>query len=291
MHPVAGGTPITVSRMRASRFPYAGWLGPSERDPAVVAGSEARGIHLEVLLVLGVSLGASAIWSVLRIIERMTRGQPLGQQTTAMNNAVTPDRPWLDLAYQLTGIALALVPVALALFLMGRLHRPAVDVSAGRFIGFDRREPKRDAAHGLALAAVIGIPGLGLYLLAKAIGVNTQVAAANLTDVWWSAPVLVLAAIQNAVLEEVIMVGYLFTRWRQVGWSWPLVIGLSALIRGTYHLYQGFGGFVGNVAMGLILGLFFVRTRRVMPLVVAHTLLDVVAFVGYTVLRARGVSL
>jgi membrane protease YdiL (CAAX protease family) len=109
--------------------------------------------------------------------------------------------------------------------------------------------------------------------------------------VWWSAPVLVLAAIENAVLEEVIMIGYLFTRWRQIGWSWPLVIGLSAAIRGTYHLYQGFGGFIGNLAMGLILGLFFLRTRRVMPLVIAHTLLDVVAFVGYTVLRARGVSL
>jgi membrane protease YdiL (CAAX protease family) len=208
-----------------------------------------------------------------------------------MNNAVTPDRPWLDLAYQLVGIALPLVPVLLALYLMNRLHRPAVDVSAGRFIGLDRTQPRRDALHGMVLAAVIGIPGLGLYLLAKAIGVNTQVSAANLADVWWSAPVLVLAALENAILEEVIMVGYLFTRWRQIAWSWPVVIGVSALIRGTYHLYQGFGGFVGNLAMGVILGLFFLRTRRVMPLVVAHTLLDVVAFVGYTILTARGLSL
>lgn len=240
---------------------------------------------------LGVSLGASAIWSVLRIIERLTRAQPLAQQTATMNNAVTPDRPWLDLAYQLVGIALPLVPVLLALYLLSRLHRPAVDVAAGRFIGLDRTQPGRDALHAVALAAGIGIPGLGLYLIAKAIGVNTQVAAANLSDVWWSGPVLVLAAIENAVLEEVIMVGYLFTRWRQIGWSWPLVIGLSALIRGTYHLYQGFGGFVGNIAMGLILGVFFLRTRRVLPLVIAHSLLDIVAFIGYTVLRAHGVSL
>jgi len=115
--------------------------------------------------------------------------------------------------------------------------------------------------------------------------------ARNGEAVWWSAPVLVLAAIENAALEEVIMVGYLFTRWRQSGWSWPLVIGLSALIRGSYHLYQGFGGFAGNIVMGLVLGLVFVRTRRVMPLVVCHALLDTVAFVGYSVLRARGVSI
>ncbi len=277
--------------MRATRFPYAAALGPSERDPVVVDQGERRDIRNEALLVLGVSLGASAIWSLLRIIERLTRAEPLRQQTTAMNNAVTPDRPWLDLAYQLVGIALPLVPVLLALYLLNRLHRPVVDVSAGRFIGLDRTQPGRDAVHGVALAALIGIPGLGLYLVAKAIGINTQVSAANLADVWWSAPVLVLAALENAILEEVIMVGYLFTRWRQLAWSWPLVIGVSAVIRGTYHLYQGFGGFVGNLAMGVILGLFFVRTRRVMPLVVAHTLLDVVAFVGYTILTARGLRL
>ena len=79
--------------------------------------------------------------------------------------------------------------------------------------------------------------------------------------------------------------------WTNTAGRWPVVIGLSALARGTYHLYQGFGGFVGNIVMGVVLGLVFVRTRRVMPLVVCHALLDIVAFVGYTVLRARGVTL
>jgi len=36
--------------------------------------------------------------------------------------------------------------------------------------------------------------------------------------------------------------------------------------------------------MGLLFGWYYVRTRRVLPLVVAHTALDVVAFVGYTLL-------
>ena len=134
------------------------------------------------------------------------------------------------------------------------MHRPAVDVRAGRFIGLDRSQPGRDLLRGVGLAALIGLPGLAFYFFAKAIGINTQVSAANLEAVWWSGPVLVLAAIENAVLEEVIMVGYLFTRWRQIGWSWPLVIGLSAVIRGSYHLYQGFGGFAGNIVMGLVLG-------------------------------------
>lgn len=83
------------------------------------------------------------------------------------------------------------------------------------------------------------------------------------------------------------MVGYLFTRWTQAGWSTWTIILTSAVVRGGYHLYQGLGGFVGNIAMGVILGYVYTRTRRVMPLVIAHTLLDVVAFVGYAVLADR----
>ena len=77
------------------------------------------------------------------------------------------------------------------------------------------------------------------------------------------------------------MIGYLFTRLRQLNWPIIGVIAFSAVIRGSYHLYQGFGGFVGNMIMGVVFGLIYLRWKRVGPLVVAHTLLDVVAFVGY----------
>lgn len=235
-----------------------------------------RTLHTETVLVLGVSLGASAIWAVLSILRKLTAETPLSAQTTRMNTSSAPDRPWLDLAYQLAGIAIALVPVVLALHLLGReLARPA------RLQGFDLTRPGRDLLLGVVLAAGIGIPGLGLYLAARELGLNTTIAAANLPSVWWAVPVLILASVQNAVLEEVLMVGYLFTRWAQAGWTTIAIIVTSALVRGSYHLYQGFGGFIGNVAMGLILGWVYARTRRVMPLVIAHTVLDVVAFVGY----------
>jgi membrane protease YdiL (CAAX protease family) len=247
---------------------------------APATATSRRTLVTETVLVLGVSLGASAIWSLLSLVNKLTQHRALNQQTTAMNSSVTPDRPWLDLAYQLVGIVLALVPVALALHLLRR-DRP----DATRAIGFDLRQPGRDLLRGMLLAAAVGLPGLGLYLAAKGLGFNTTIAAANLTDHWWTIPVLVLAAAQNAVLEEVVMVGYLFTRWLRAGWSLPAVMLASALIRGSYHLYQGFGGFLGNAVMGLAFGWVYTRTRRVGPLVVAHTLLDVVAFVGYALLK------
>ena len=83
------------------------------------------------------------------------------------------------------------------------------------------------------------------------------------------------------------MIGYLITRLRQLGWSENRSVVAQALLRGSYHLYQGLGGFVGNVAMGLLFGWLFRRWGRVMPFVVAHTLLDVGAFVGYAVLAGR----
>jgi len=263
----------------AASLPSSGQVGPPGPGPS---DRPRRALVTETVLVLGVSLGASAVYSVLSLIDKLTLPVALSKQTTAMNSSVTPDRPWLDLTYKLVQILIALVPVALAVHLLDRDAPGAV-----HRIGVDLRRPWSDLWRGAALAAVVGIPGLGLYAAARAFGVNTTVAAANLTDQWWTIPVLVLAAAENAVLEEVVMIGYLLTRWRQAGWgTWGPIL-VSATIRGSYHLYQGFGGFVGNLVMGALFGWVYTRTRRVGPLIVAHTLLDVVAFVGYSLLHGH----
>lgn len=264
------------------------------REPAPAGTSHAvappraalpRSVLLgETVLVLGVSLGASAVYALLSLIRKLTDTVALNAQTTAMNSAITPDRPWLDLAYQLTGIAVGVMPALLAIHLLRR-DGPGTWAQAWATVGADARRPAYDLGRGVLLAAAVGLPGLGLYLVARAVGLNTTIAAANPSPTWWAIPVLVLAAIQNAVLEEVVMVGYLFTRWRQAGWSAPVIVGVSAVIRGSYHAYQGFGGFVGNVAMGVIFGVIYRRTGRLGPLIVAHALLDIVAFVGYILVR------
>lgn len=248
---------------------------------------------LEVLLVLGVSLGESAVYSALRIVDLMTRPEPLAQQTTRINESVAPDRPWLDLAYQLANLAFPLVPVVLALYLLAIAAGPPVWPGddrlrgPGQRVGFDLTRPGFDVGRGFLVFAGIGIPGLAFYLLARQIGINTNVQPANLAENWWTVPVYVLAAAMNGVVEEVVMLGYLFVRLRQLDWSWWLIVVVSALIRGSYHLYQGFGGFLGNVVMGLAFGVLFLRWRRVGPLVVAHTLLDIAAFVGYAALAGQ----
>ena len=231
---------------------------------------------------LGVSLGASGVYSIVTIIARLTAGRPLAEQTATLNPSLAPGRPWLDFTLQLLNIFFALVPALLAVHLLWRdPGEPAPT------LGLDRRRPWFDLGTGAGLAAVIGIPGVGLYLAARAAGVNATVVPAALPDVWWAVPVLILAAAQNAILEEVVVVGYLITRLRQLAWRVPAAVATSALLRGSYHLYQGFGAFIGNAVMGVVFALFFLRTKRLWPLIIAHTLLDVGAFVGYTLLSDR----
>jgi membrane protease YdiL (CAAX protease family) len=240
-----------------------------------------RVIRAEILLVLALSLGASAAYSIVSFIAKLTAEAPLSSQTTALNPSQSA-RPWLDLTYQLLGIAVGVVPALLCVHLLRRDRDDALPA-----LGLDGRRPGFDLAWGAVLAAAIGIPGLGLYVVAKAAGVNTTVAAANLPDIWWAVPVLILAAAQNAVLEEVVMVGYLMTRLRELGWGTAQAVAFSSLLRGSYHVYQGVGGFVGNAVMGVVLCAFFLRTRRLWPLIIAHLILDVVAYLGYTALADR----
>jgi membrane protease YdiL (CAAX protease family) len=237
-----------------------------------------RRMVTEIWIVLGLSLGQSAVYSIISLAAKLTAGRPLAQQTSTLN-ASRATREYVDLAYQIAGIVFALVPVALALWLLSEGGRSAV-----RRIGFDRTQPFRDLAFGAGLAALIGLPGLGLYAIGRALDLTTTIVPAALNAHWWTVPVLILAAVKNAVLEEVIAVGYLMTRLEALGWPAWAQTGASAVLRGSYHLYQGIGPFLGNALMGVVFAEWFRRKGRVMPLVVAHTILDVVAFVGYELL-------
>lgn len=239
-----------------------------------------RALRNEILLVLGVSLGASAIYAILDIINRLSIAKPLAQQNATIVTSQAPNH-WIDLAYQLVGIGFAVVPALLAVHLLNRTG------DAASILGLRPRRPGFDALTGFGLAALIGVPGLGLYLAARAIGINATVVPTALPRVWWAVPILVLSAIQNAVLEEFVVVGYLVTRLAELGWQVPAVVITSALLRGSYHLYQGFGGFIGNVIMGVIFALFYLRFRRVAPLVIAHATIDTVSFVGYALLHGH----
>lgn len=283
------GWPFGQNPSRFHALSAWGWFtsGMSSVDAAstnaALTRRQRRRIGVEIWIVLGLSLGRSAVNAIITIISRLTAEAPLRDQATSINNSAS-ERPYLDLTLQLISIAFALVPVALALYLLSEPGRSAL-----ARIGLNRAKPLRDLGLGFALAAAIGLPGLGFYALGRLMGITVQIQASNIDQYWWTIPVLILLAVKNALLEEVIVVAYLLEKLRELRWAPVYAIAVSALLRGSYHLYQGFGPFLGNVVMGVVFGWFYQSRfgrRRVMPLVIAHTLLDVVAFVGYALIPA-----
>jgi len=232
-----------------------------------------RRLSAEVWIVLGLSLGQAAVYAIVSLVVALSNG-PL-RDAIASLNANRSDLPWLDITLQLLFIGFALVPVALAIYLL------AIDGRPFQRLGLDRGRPVRDLLQGAAIAVAIGVPGLGLYAAGRALGITAEVVPVPEHVYAWTIPILILSALENAIVEEVIAVGYLLSRLRDLSWGPWAAVAASAALRGTYHLYQGFGPALGNAVMGLLFAWWFMRTRRLLPLIAAHALLDIVAFVGY----------
>jgi membrane protease YdiL (CAAX protease family) len=258
------------------------------------SGLDALGrsrVRREIAIVLGLSLGASGVLSFVQLLENLTAPGGLSNQTATLVASYSP-RSLFDLTYQLLYIAIDLVPVLLAVHLLSASPdgAPGLLRTGWDRIGMglrSRHDVGSNAAWGVLIAVCIGLPGLGLVYLARDLGINASIVPDALNSHWWTIPVLVLSALENALLEEVVVVGFLVTRLRELGRPAPVAVAISAVVRGSYHLYQGFGGFLGNAVMGLIFGTWFVKRRSVLSLFVAHAIMDSVAFVGYALLKNR----
>jgi uncharacterized protein len=248
---------------------------PSDADGQL---AERRALRVELAIVLSVTFGLSAVTALLQLADSVLRN--LSAQRIPLN----PRRSYfdlIDLGLNATVAAQLVAWGGLGLYLLWRSG-----LSPAR-IGLARLQWRPDLAGGVGLAALIGLPGLGLYLAARALRINASVIPSGLSDTWWRVPMLVLVAFADGWAEEIIVVGYLLTRLGQLGVGARAALVCSSLLRGTYHLYQGFGAGLGNVAMGLVFGYAWQRTGRLWPLVIAHGLIDTVAFAGYALLAGH----
>lgn len=225
----------------------------------------------EFWLTLMVSLGASTIYSILSLLRKITSEQGLAGSSTTINRPLA-EVEWLDFISQLSSISLSLVPVLLALYFL-RLD--------GISIGLIPKS--KDFLLGLGLPLLIGIPGIGLYVLAVQLGLTAKVIPSALGDYWWTPIILVLAALRAGLQEEVIAVAFFAKKLKLIRPEITVlaVVILSSLFRASYHLYQGFSAFLGNFLMGLVFAYLFFRVKRVAPLVIAHTTMNTAVFLGY----------
>lgn len=228
-----------------------------------------RALHAEILVVLAVTFGTSALSALVRLVAVLAEG-PLRDQPVELNTALS-DNPWFNAALHVIRVVSLLSWGALAWYL---LRRDGIRGMPGRMRW-------RDWGWGAGLAALIGVPGLALYIVGVLAGFGRPIDPAAMGVTLGTAVPLLGWAAANAVAEELVVVGWLATRLRQLSWGPVAIVAASAVLRGLYHLYQGVGAGVGNLLMGIIFTALFLRTGRVWPLVAAHFLIDAVAFLGY----------
>lgn len=256
-------------------------------DSGQLPGSDRRALKWEIVLVLAVTFGASGIRAALRLLESATAPEDLNDQSTTLN-ARQSTLPWIDPVLQLISSGVLVAWGGLAVFLL-LCHVPPRLAGAGRpatspALSLVLRPTRRDILPGVGLAALIGLPGLAFYVAAVKLNLSKQVMASGLDTSVGDLLLLVVNAWANGFAEEFIVVAWLVSRLRQLRVPWVWVFVASSVLRGSYHLYQGYSAGLGNIVMGLVFVYFFRRTGRVWPLVIAHGVIDTVAFVGYQVI-------
>jgi membrane protease YdiL (CAAX protease family) len=98
--------------------------------------------------------------------------------------------------------------------------------------------------------------------------------------------VTILAVLLNPFFEELIVRAYLMTELRQLTNSVAIAIASSVALQTIVHLYQGTPMALSSGAIFLVCSIFYAKTRRILPVILAHLYSDIGALLWYSILPA-----
>jgi membrane protease YdiL (CAAX protease family) len=230
---------------------------------------EARNrLRWEVIIVIALFPGTAVITALTALAQSLS-----GSQLPSAPIFLIPSNEGLGLVLALLSVALHLAPVALVVHLLRRSSESL------RTLGLDRSNLRRDLALGLGLLL------LARWLAKVVIDALIQAHAPGLfgappTGYPHSFVVYDLArALSAGIVEEIIVLGYLTHRLRQLGWSTPALVAATVLLRASYHVEYGVGT-LSVLAFGLMMTAVYLRTGRLLPVIVGHAAYDAVLTVG-----------
>src|SRR5215469_4644317 len=100
-----------MSSVHHAPSPPPAWTAPQPMpEPA------RRLLWFEIIALFSVSLGASALRSVVSFIGALTEPKALSAQHVVLNGSQAPGRPTFDLVLQLVSIAIGAAPALLAFY-------------------------------------------------------------------------------------------------------------------------------------------------------------------------------
>jgi membrane protease YdiL (CAAX protease family) len=146
---------------------------------------------------------------------------------------------------------------------------------------FGRKAESKDILRAIGLYLVQAV---AMFLIAYVYAMTyfvskghfpTHIAAAKLLGIHASALWLIYTIV-GPCFEELVVRGFLMTELSTLV-SVPVAVIASTLIQASYHLYQGVENVLMLAGVFLVSSLYYARTRRLMPVILAHLILDLLA--------------
>lgn len=178
------------------------------------------------------------------------------------------------------GIVSQVIGLLVLYFVLSRQHRRFRD------IGFTFAHRIAELGHSFALCFGGLLSSVLLYLILKFIYSltggqfqRTHNAATVFGTTLSVLPLLYLVI--NAFHEELLVRAFLISEIEYLYRSSALAIFISVALQISYHLYQGLPAALSHIPAFLLFSLYFVRTRRILPVILAHMFMDVSALALY----------
>ena len=227
------------------------------------------------MLVVGAIFPLPFIVSAITTLAQVAAGFHPARLTEAL-----PGHPGGSAVLLTLAVVVQLAPVAVIWYLLSRSGETMRD------IGLSFGQPGRDVLRGVLLAVAVfvasAIPSTMIARLAS--HASYGLVLGHHLGAIFLLPGLSMA-IWAAVVEEVVVAGYLLHRLSQLGVPQGRALWISTAVRTSYHIYYGLGA-LAVVPFGLIFGWMWQRNKRLIPLIVAHAIYDGV-LIGLTIALSR----
>ncbi|MEZ0327159.1 MAG: CPBP family intramembrane glutamic endopeptidase [Fimbriimonas sp.] len=180
-----------------------------------------------------------------------------------------------SVSFALSGIIQSITILVPTLYLM---HRSTEGIGV---FGWKKLSLVSDVAGGLALGCVALLAALITDAALSNIGLEPNHSALEELHIAAKAgglPCILTIAflILNSFSEEMVMRAFVMLRLKQLFRSTAVAVIVSSLFFAGYHIYQGVGGAISVLITGLIFGGFYIWQARVVPLIIAHTFMNLV---------------
>ncbi|MGH9297951.1 MAG: CPBP family glutamic-type intramembrane protease [Acidimicrobiales bacterium] len=265
--PYPGAIPFPESALRPAPNPPASSTRSQAPAPAApLPERQRRRALIELLLVLAVFPAPYVLTALIDLFSAVA-GDGAGQRTPV----VIPGNPGASFLLELIAIALPLAAGALVAYMLTNSGPFGPDPSPKdaprsegglRAIGLDRLNVRGDLALvlGFFLACFL-IPIAGGSLLLHWAGIRTVTPSTGGAPSYYYL-LNVANGVTSGVVEEIVVLGFLVRRLEQLNVPLPALIAIAVAVRGSYHLYYGWG-VLPILLWALVTVLLYRRYRRI----------------------------